>query len=59
MNNPQTTAMKSYGQIAFEANAVAWPPASQYVPWGHLTQTARDGWEIIAKAVERAVTQSE
>ncbi len=38
---------KTAGQTAYEANKEAWP--GNYVPWENLTQSARDGWAIIAE----------
>ena len=45
---------KSFGQVAYEANKKAWPPESLYVAWELLTQSARDGWELIATSVLEA-----
>lgn len=51
MTKPQTTL----GKLAYQANKEAWPPASQYVPWEHLTDTARDGWSAIAEVIRTKV----
>ena len=42
------------GQVAYEANKEAWPPAESYVPWDNLTAQARNGWELVAERVRAA-----